>query len=214
MTSIQSEFHNTDSSQIVFGGIAGAFSALAFTILHDFMISSIWFMLIPMLIAGAMSGAAISWSYNLLVLHPNARSWVRYNLIMVILLYLMTPISLWLYEPVITIPELISSPDGLPDNLVKIITPFAMLYTLAMAAIITFLHGRRWEYIYAALLTSTILMFLLGLNIAPFGLVYLSSGWQRLMLEQIGLIMALNIVFALGYWWLASLRYFVKNSKF
>ncbi len=74
-----------------------------------------------------------------------------------------------------------------------------------MSVTIILLHGRQWRYLYAALLTSAILMLLLGLNIAPFGLVYLSSGWEKLMLEQIALILILNFVFASVYWRLVRL---------
>lgn len=199
-----------ESAGVLIGAFAGSLATLAFTVVHQFMISNIWFMFIPMLIAGALSGIAIVWSYNLMVPHPSIQTWARYNLILVALLYLMTPISLLLYDPIITIQALLASPSGLPDHLVQIVTPFAAIYTIIMFIAIVVLHKWQWKYLLAAFVTSAILMLLLGLNIAPFGLVYLGSGWEILMLEQIALILVLNAIFASTYW---IIRYRARKWK-
>jgi len=40
---------------------------------------------------------------------------------------------------------------------------------------------------------------LLGLNIAPMGLVFLAGGWVRLLLELVELVVALNLVYVVVY---------------
>ena len=54
------------------GAFAGAFSALVFTVVHQVLISSIWFALPAMLGAGAVCGACIAWSYRLVTPSPSA----------------------------------------------------------------------------------------------------------------------------------------------
>lgn len=160
------------------------------------MISSIWFMLIPMLAAGAMCGSMVSWSYALLVDRPSVAGWLGYNALTVVLLFLLGPISLLLFEPIMTIPELVSSPSGLPDELFQEVLPLVALYTPLMALIITRLHSRRWSGFGVVLITCAVLVFLLGLNIAPMGLVSVPVQSYYLVAETFGLILALNLVFA------------------
>ena len=111
------------------GIVAGAASSLVFTVLHGLMISSIWFMLIPMLFAGALCGLFLSWSYDLLVDEPSIAAWLRYNLLYIILLFSLGPISLVLFEPIMTIPVLLASPNGLPDELFQEVLPLVAAYT-------------------------------------------------------------------------------------
>lgn len=192
---------------IVNGAIAGTISAFAFTVLHQLLISSIWFMLVPMLVAGAMCGACIGWSYALLAKRPGLGSWWQYNSLYVLLLLMLGPVSLLVFEPVITFPALLASPSGLPADLVRAVMPLAAIYTVVMALIITLFYGRRWSRLPVVLSACGILMLLLGLNIAAFGLVFLPAGWLPVFLEMLLLVLALNLVYglafvALGYGWL------------
>jgi hypothetical protein len=193
------------TTNLFVGTIAGAVAALAFTILHGFMISQIWFMLIPMLVAGAMCGFFLSWSYEILVDKPSVTGWLGYNFLYIALLFLLGPISLLLYEPTMTIPELVSSPNGLPDELFREVLPFVAIYTPLMALVITALHGRRWTGYGVVLVTCAVLVFLLGLNIAPMGLVFLTDGWVIMLLEMVGLVVTLNFVYVIVYLFIVRL---------
>lgn len=188
-----------NSTNLFAGVIAGTASSLAFTILHGLIISNIWFMLIPMLVAGAMCGFFISWSYEILVDKPSVAGWLNYNFLYIVLLFLLGPISLLLFEPIMTIPELVSSPNGLPAELFQEVLPFVALYTPLMAFIITRLHSRHWTAYGVILITCAVLVFLLGLNIAAMGLVFLTSGWMIMLLEVVGLVVALNLVYVAVY---------------
>lgn len=196
----------------ILGGIvAGALAVLAFTVVHGLMISDIWFMVIPMLVAGALCGMFLAWSYALLTDMPSVRGWLQYNGLYLLFLSCLGPVSLLLFEPMITIPALLASPNGLPAEMVRKVTPLVAVYTVAMALIITQLYGRRWSAFIIVLVTSAALMLLLGLNIASMGLVFLTSGWLRMLLELLLLILILNFVYvlvfvALGYNWLGKSR--------
>lgn len=200
------------TSNLFAGAISGTVSSLVFTILHGLIISNIWFMLIPMLVTGAICGLLISWSYEILVYRPSVAGWLGYNSIYVVLLFLLGPISLLLFEPIMTIPELVSSPNGLPDELFQEILPLVALYIPLMAFIITGLHGRRWKAYWVVLITSAVLVFLLGMNIAPMGLIFLTSGWVTMLLEVVVLVVALNLVYVAVYLllersWVGAWRY-------
>src|SRR5262245_56624016 len=56
------------------GALAGAFAALVFTIVHQIVISPIWFALPAMLAAGALCGTCIAWSYLSVVRTPSQAS--------------------------------------------------------------------------------------------------------------------------------------------
>ena len=88
------------------GAIAGATSAITFTALHQLIISNIWFSLVPMLVAGAVCGACLAWSYGCLFAQPSASTWWWYNLAYVALLALLGLTSIALFEPITTIPQI------------------------------------------------------------------------------------------------------------
>ena len=78
------------------GALAGAVSAVVFTAVHDLMISDIWFMLLPMALAGAVCGLGLALSYALLVDSPTVGGWLGYNLLYLLLLFGLGPLSLLL----------------------------------------------------------------------------------------------------------------------
>lgn len=198
-----SERRDRPISVAVAGAVAGAISAVVFTAVHDLVISNIWFMLVPMALAGAVCGLLIALSFALLVDSPTLGGWLRYNLLYLLLLFGLGPLSLLLYEPIITMTAILTSANGLPDELTRGVMPMVVVYTLLMGLLITWLYGRRWSRLVIVLPTCAVLVLLLGLNIAPLGLVHLTTGWVPLMLELLGLVVALNFVYVLVFLLLA-----------
>ena len=176
------------------GALAGAASAFVFTIVHDIFISDIWFMLTPMLVAGALCGALVSWSYGLLVAATSLRSWLGYNLIYVTLFVLLGAASVLLFEPVTTMAAVVTT-NGPPTDLIDQAMPMTAVFTLGMAVLITLLYGRSWVKFVAVLLTCIVLVALLGLNVSAIGLVSIPAGSLYLIAEMFALIVALNVVY-------------------
>ena len=176
------------------GAFAGAASAFVFTIVHDIFISDIWFMLTPMLVAGALCGALVSWSYGLLVAATSLRSWLGYNLIYVTLFVLLGAASVLLFEPVTTMAAVVTT-NGPPTDLIDQAMPMTAVFTLGMAVLITLLYGRSWVKFVAVLLTCIVLVALLGLNVSAIGLVSIPAGSLYLIAEMFALIVALNVVY-------------------
>ncbi|RMH01652.1 MAG: hypothetical protein D6706_01595, partial [Chloroflexi bacterium] len=61
------------------GALAGAVAVVAFTIIHHIFISNIWFSFPMMLVAGAVCGGCVAWSFGQPVERPSPGRWLRYN---------------------------------------------------------------------------------------------------------------------------------------
>ena len=185
-------------SPALLGAFSGIVSTLVLTIIHDILISNIWFMLIPMLVAGGACGALLSWSYRLLVAIPSQRGWLVYNLIYVLLFGLLGVASVVFFEPVTTMAAVVSL-NGPPTELIDQAMPMTIVFTLGMAILITLLYGRSIAKFLVVLLTCTVLVTLLGLNISAIGLVAIPSGSLLVIAELFGLIVVLNAVYVMVY---------------
>lgn len=179
------------------GAAAGAGSALTFTVVHDLFISDIWAMLLPMLVAGAVCGACLGWSYRRLAVRPTVPGWLRYNGTFLVMFGLLGALSVAVFDPVTTMAEVVSA-NAPPDDLIAEAMPMTVAFTLVTATVVTLLHARRSRELGPVLLTTSVLVLLLGLNVSAIGLVEIPSGSAYLVAELFGLIVALDVVFALG----------------
>jgi hypothetical protein len=180
------------------GAAAGAVSAFAFAIIHDLLISDIWFSLIALLAAGALCGLCLGWSYALLVAAPSLRGWIRYNLLYLAMFLLLGTASVLVYEPVTTLTAVIAA-NAAPDELIRQAMPMTVAFTLATAALVSLLYPKSWTRFGAILLTCTVLVLSLGLNVSAIGLVDIPRGALYLILELSGLILALNGVYVVVF---------------
>jgi hypothetical protein len=174
--------------------VAGALSAVAFAIIHDVFISDIWFSLIMMMVAAAVCGVCIGWSYGLLVEAPSTGSWLGYNVLYVAMFVLLGAASVLVFEPVTTIAALVAANEP-PGELIRQAMPMTVVFTLASAALLSLLYGRSWSRFGAILLTCIVLVLLLGLNVSVIGLVAIPRGSLYLVAELFGLILAINVVY-------------------
>jgi hypothetical protein len=180
------------------GALAGAFSVVAFTIIHDLFISDIWYMLMLMIVAGVLCGLCLGWTYALLFPKPSAGSWLGYNLIYLVMFVLLGIASVLVFEP-ITTAAAVSAVDEPPGELIAQAMPMTALFTLAVAALVSWRFGRKWTHYAAILLTCVVLVLLLGLNVSIIGLVAFPSSSLYLVAELFGLILALNAVYVITF---------------
>lgn len=182
----------------LFGAIAGAVSAAAFALVHALLISNIWFSLPMMMPAGAICGACLAWTYDLVVENPTTGRWLRFNALFVGMFGMITLVSLVVFDPITTLAEMMTL-NGPPSELIAQAMPITILSTLAMAGIISLLYARSWLQVGSVLLTCAILVVLLGLNVSVIGLVSIPRSALYLVAEMFGLILALNLVFVVVY---------------
>jgi len=183
------------SSYLRSGVVAGAVSAFVFTLVHDLFISDIWDMLIVMVVAGAVCGLCIGWTYGRLVEVPSIGSWVGYNLVYLAMFGLLGATSVIVFDPVTTLAEVIES-EGPIDELIRIALPMTVLFALATVVAISVLFGRRTSDIGPISLTVSVLVLFLGLNVSAIGLVDIPRDSTYLVAELFGLIIVINVAFA------------------
>jgi hypothetical protein len=80
------------------------------------------------------------------------------------------------------------------------------------AALITIFWGRNLVDIAAILLTCTVLIILLGLNVSVLGLVYLPGSAISLVAKMFGLILLLNLVYLATFLLLERKKGWGKNN--
>jgi hypothetical protein len=180
------------------GIVAGAISAFSFALIHAIFISDIWFSLPMLLVAGAICGLCLGWTYGLLFEVPSIHTWLEYNALYVGMFVLIGIVSVLVFEPVTTIAILMAS-DQPPGYLFKQAMPMTIVSTLIMVAIIGRLYARTWVHYGAILLTCAVLVLLLGLNVSVIGLITIPRSSAHLIVELVGLILALNVVFAVVF---------------
>ena len=188
------------------GAAAGAVSSFAFVIVHQLIISNIWTSLPIMLIAGALCGLSLGWTYGLLVHSPSRFSWAGYNSVFIVMFILLGVVSVPVYEPITTVAVLIDTNEP-PGELIGKVMPMTIAFTLIAAILITVLFGRKWSKIGAVLLTCFLLVITLGLNVSILGLVAFPSDTLHLIVELFGLVIALGGSFAAVFWALERKRF-------
>jgi hypothetical protein len=173
------------------GAVAGAVSAAAFALVHGLFISEIWFSLPMLLAAGALCGLCLGWTFWFLFYKPSLGSWFRYNALFVGLLASIALVSELVYEPAITIDEVMTGP---PPQLYLKAMPVTILTTLIISVIVFKLYGRTPGQFASVLITSSVLVLFLGLNVSLMGLVFVPTESLYLVAENFGLIFALGMV--------------------
>lgn len=175
------------------GALAGAAAALAFTAFHQLVISNIWFSLPIMMIAGALCGLCVGWSYEKLYRTPSSGGWVRYNLVYVAMFVLMSGVSVIIYEPITTMAAVIDG--GSPNELYREAWLMTVLFTIGAAIGINLMFGRRRSTYLPVFVTCIVLVVTLGLNVSIIGLVDIPISGAYLVAEFLGLILFLDVAF-------------------
>jgi hypothetical protein len=196
------------------GAFAGAFSALVFTIVHQLMISSVWFAVVSMLIAGMLSGVCLAWSYVVAVKVKSARTWLTYNSLYVVVLIALGITSMLMFEPVTTIQQLLLSKKP-PTELIGRALPVTGLFTFFSAAVLSAIHRPSWHGIAAIFITNLVIVLFLGMNISILGFVTLPRGSLWVLGEVLLLIVTLAAVYAFTVLFLEKGRFIrVVTAKY
>lgn len=185
-----------DSRLVAAGAVGGAAAVVAFAVVHQLVISNIWWMIVPMLVVGALCGMGLAWNYGALVDEPSVRGWVAFNALHVGLLAVLTLISFALFDPVMSMAEVVNSTGGLPDELASRALPVTLAYAGVSAVVVQILFRGRWSTFPVTLVATVALQLLLGLNLAAAGLVDIPRESLYLIAEFLGLVILIAGVYA------------------
>jgi len=176
------------------GAIAGAIAVLAFTLVHQLLISPIWFAFPAMLLAGVLCGICLAWSFALVVPAPTTRGWLRYNALYLAMFVALGLTSLAAFEPVTTMAALLQAKKP-PRDLIGRALPITGVFVLATAALLSMLYRPGWRRSGALLLTTAVLILFLGLNISVLGLVALPRSGGTVLVEVLALLLTILAVY-------------------
>jgi hypothetical protein len=194
------------------GMIAGAASACCFALIHARLISDIWFSLPALLVAGAICGMCIGWTYAALFPRPAVTTWLKYNALYDGMFVLLGGLSILIFDPVMTLAQVMTY-DALPDVLIHMELPVVILSTLLMTAIIARLYARTLLQVLGIFVTCAFLVLFLGLNVSAMGLIAVPRSSLYLIGELAGLILALNLVFVIVFLGLRGNRFFARVQR-
>ena len=186
------------ASSGVSGAAAGVVATAVFTLAHHLFISPIWWAFPFMAVAGAVCGAVLAWCYTRLVEIRTAGSWSVFVGLFIVMFGLLALASSIVYEPIITMAEVVNSTGGNPIPIGESMVLLAV-FTLGWAAFLSVFYRQGWRGFMAALAATAILMLLLGVNVSTMGLVEIpTTGWV-LVLEFFGYLIALGVSFGLSF---------------
>ncbi|MGI9584135.1 MAG: hypothetical protein ACR2N7_00925 [Acidimicrobiia bacterium] len=177
------------------GAVGGVVTTAAFIVLHQLLISNIGEMFMPMAISGAACGAAISWSYAKLGRPDSTAMWFGLNGAYLATLLILGLASLIVFTPQWTFAEL-NVDDAPIGDLFSQAAPLMFVFSIVGAAVVFWSFGASRPSFFPILLAETLLVLLLGHNVAIIGLVELTSeGWSLVWL-MLGLVAFFGVVFA------------------
>lgn len=180
------------------GAAAGMITVLGFTVLHQLIISDIWFSFVPMLVAGAVCGAALAWSYVVLERPGTPSTWWAYVAVHTATLLLLGVASVLAFDPVVPMAVVVAANEP-PTGLIARAMPLTAAFTVAAAGALSLLWGRSLPKFSASLVASAILVTLLGLNVSALGLVRLSGDGAWVVAEFLALIVVIMLGFGLAF---------------
>ena len=172
-------------------------TVLGFAVVHDVFIVDIWSSIRRMVMAGALCGLCIVWSYNKAVADHSTRRWFGYNGSCAALLIALGGVSFVVLDPKFTMAELLVSDDAL----VEVIPPALPLMVAASVVgtlLLWALFGRKGAALIPILATQVLLVFLVGHNLATLGLVETSSDLINVVWKFVELTVFLASAFAAG----------------
>jgi hypothetical protein len=144
-----------------------------------------------MLVAGAICGVCLAWSYSLVVPTYAVRTWLRYNLFYLGMFVALGLTSMAAFEPVTTIAALLQTNEP-PRALIGRALPVSGIFTLATAALLSLLYRPSWRGAGGLLVTAAVLVVVLGLNISILGLVEVPRAALGVLAEVVVLLVALG----------------------
>ena len=194
------------------GAVAGVVSVLVFTVLHQIFISSIWWMFPIMAIAGAACGLCLYWCYAELVPEPSWRSWWGFIGMFNVMFGLLAVASVIVYEPIITMAEIVESSGGNPIPVSETLA-LMIVFTLVWAGLFTVVYKAGLRGFGVAAVTITVLMALLGFNLSTVGLVDVPTEGWILLAEFFGYIAALSVTYGLTYTALMQLQRLTDQTR-
>jgi hypothetical protein len=106
--------------------------------------------------------------------------------------------SMLVYEPITTVAEVLSNSEP-PRELIRGAMPLSIGFIVASSLAMWLLWGESLLDAVSILVTSSVVILVLGLSVSIIGLFRLTRGGAYMVVELFGLILVLNIPYAACY---------------
>jgi hypothetical protein len=199
-------------SPVLSGAVSGAGTVVGFTVLHQLLISDIWFSFVPMLVAGLACGASLAWSYRLQFQPATPRRWWSFITLHTALLLGLGGASVAIFDPAVPMAALIAANEP-PAELIAQAMPLTVGWIILAAASPTLLWGKSMKGLASNSLTATLLILLLGLNVSVLGLVDMSGGSPFVILEFLALLVVIMLGYGAAFHLMERERLFAEASQ-
>ena len=133
-----------------------------------------------------------------------------YNLLYLAMFVVLGVVSVLVFQPVTTIPALLQSNEP-PRELIARAFPMTGLFGLGTAASLFLFYRPSWTAGFAILLTTSVLILFLGLNISVLGLVAVPRGALGVIGEVFALLVAIIGIYAWAVWSLGRSLFDVRS---
>jgi hypothetical protein len=157
-----------------------------------------------MLLAGALCGFSITWSYRKGVVGHSTAAWFRYAGLYAAEMIALGAVSLVVLRPRFTMAELMVADDAL-EQLMPPSLPLMIGAMVVGTVLIWLYYGRRWAALAPIAVTQVLLVFLLGHQFAFLGLVESSSALLVIFGEFALITVGLTAAFCFGVRWSTTL---------
>ncbi len=181
----------------VLGALSGAVVVLAFTVVHDILISDIWFNAGPMVFAGGLTGLCIVWAYNRSVTDHSSAAWFQFAAILTVELIVLGAASLIVLSPEFSMAELMVADDAF-ERLLPPSMPLIIGAMVVGTASMWIYYGRKPAALIPLFVTQVLLVFLIGHQFAFLGLVETTTALLMVFIEFGVITAGLAAVYCLG----------------
>ena len=180
------------------GSLAGILSALIFAIAHNLFIENIWYAIFFLVSGGMIGGITLAFNYFYMTEIPTAQNWAMYNFIFVTKYILLGVVSILVFEPVTTIPEILEI-NRRSGDMYTTALPLTVAFTLIFSFLMSLMFATKIKQFLLIIITNIIMMVALGINVSILGLVYTNKTSFELIMEVTGLIVLIMGTFSFGF---------------
>lgn len=148
---------------LISGALAGVITSIIFVVVHNILISKIWFITPFAVIIGALTGISLGWAYTTIYENLNTNNLVFFLLIFSLPMVIIEFLTFF-SERKYTIDELTNQQTFPTELLIKTFIPIIPVLLVA-GFLIGWIFGKTYEAIFASIVANSLILIGIGHNV-------------------------------------------------